>query len=66
MNDMWNYHSGRKDFNGVKVYMEALDNRYGVPQNIEELALKAQLMNYEAIRPMLEAHVIQWFENQLY
>lgn len=58
MNDMWNYHSGRKDFNSVKVYMEALDNRYGAPQNIEELALKAQLMNYEAIRPMFEAHVI--------
>lgn len=58
MNDMWNYHSGRKDFNSVKVYMDALDNRYGAPQNIEELALKAQLMNYEAIRPMFEAFVI--------
>ena len=58
MNDMWNYHSGRKDFNSVKVYMEALNNRYGAPQNLEELALKAQLMNYEAIRPMFEAHVV--------
>jgi len=58
MNDMWNYHSGRKDFNSVKVYLDALDNRYGAPQNIEELALKAQLMNYEAIRPMFEAFVV--------
>lgn len=57
-NDMWNYHSGRKDFNSVKVYLEALNNKYGEPQNLEELTLKAQLMNYEAMRPMFEAHVI--------
>ncbi len=57
-NDMWNYHSGRKDFNSVNVYLTALNNRYGAPQNIEELALKAQLMNYEAIRPMFEAFVV--------
>jgi exo-1,4-beta-D-glucosaminidase len=57
-NDMWNYHSGRKDFNSVKVYLEALNNRYGEPKNLEELTLKAQLMNYEAIRPMFEAHVV--------
>ncbi len=58
MNDMWNYHSGRKDFNSVGVYMKALDNKYGKPNNLEELALKAQLMNYEAMRPMFEAFVI--------
>ncbi len=58
MNDMWNYHSGRKDFNSVGVYMKALDNKYGKPADLEELALKAQLMNYEAMRPMFEAFVI--------
>jgi len=57
-NDMWNFHSGRKDFNSVGVYLEALNRRYGEPDNIEELAMKAQLMNYEAIRPMFEAFVI--------
>lgn len=57
-NDMWNYHSGRKDFNSVKVYLEALNNKYGEPENLEELTLKAQVMNYEAMRPMFEAHVI--------
>ncbi len=57
-NDMWNYHSGRKDFNSVTVYLEALNNKYGEPKNLEELALKAQLMNYEAMRPMFEAHVV--------
>jgi exo-1,4-beta-D-glucosaminidase len=57
-NDMWNFHSGRKEFNSVKVYLEALNKRYGTPKNIEELAMKAQLMNYEAIRPMFEAFVV--------
>jgi exo-1,4-beta-D-glucosaminidase len=57
-NDMWNYHSGRKDFNSVSVYLKALNNRYGEPEDLEELALKAQLMNYEAMRPMFEAFVV--------
>ena len=58
MNDFWDFHSGRKDFNSVKVYLTALNKRYGEPKNLEELALKAQLMNYEAIRPMFEAFVV--------
>ncbi|RYU95448.1 glycoside hydrolase family 2 protein [Emticicia agri] len=57
-NKMWNYHSGRKDFNTMGVYLNALNKRYGTPKNLEELALKSQLMNYEAIRPMFEAFVI--------
>jgi len=58
MNDYWDWHSGRKDFNSVKVYLTAMNKRYGEPKNLEELALKAQLMNYEAIRPMFEAFVV--------
>jgi len=58
MNDHWDWHSGRKDFNSVKVYLTAMNKRYGEPKNLEELALKAQLMNYEAIRPMFEAFVV--------
>ncbi len=57
-NGMWNFHSGRKEFNSVSVYLEALNKRYGKPKNIVELAMKAQLMNYEAIRPMFEAFVV--------
>ncbi|HEV7350942.1 glycosyl hydrolase 2 galactose-binding domain-containing protein [Telluribacter sp.] len=57
-NSQWNYHSGRKDFNSIGVYLTALNNKYGTPKNLEELALKAQLMNYEAIRPMFEAFVV--------
>ncbi len=58
MNEMWDFHSGRKDFNSVKVYLNAMNKRYGESQNIEELAMKAQWMNYEAIRPMFEAFVV--------
>ncbi len=58
INYMWNYHSGRKDFNSVNVYLTALNNRYGTPENLDQLAYKAQLMNYEAIRPMFEAFVV--------
>lgn len=58
MNEQWDWHSGRKDFSSVKVYMNALNNRYGEAKNLEELALKSQLMNYEAIRPMFEAFVV--------
>jgi exo-1,4-beta-D-glucosaminidase len=58
VNEMWNYHSGRKDFNSVNVYLTALNNKYGKPASLEELALKAQIMNYEAMRPMFEAFVV--------
>jgi len=58
MNPMWDYHSGRKEFNSVDVYMKAMDNKYGAAKNLDELGLKAQLMNYEAMRPMFEAFVV--------
>ncbi|MDR2139059.1 MAG: glycoside hydrolase family 2 [Tannerella sp.] len=57
-NDIWDFHSGRKDFNSVGVYLHALNERYGQPENIEELAMKAQWLNYESIRPMFEAFVV--------
>ncbi|MCK9641604.1 MAG: hypothetical protein M0R39_17005 [Prolixibacteraceae bacterium] len=58
LNDHWDWHSGRKDFGSMKVYLTAMNKRYGEPKNLEELALKSQLMNYEAIRPMFEAFVV--------
>lgn len=57
-NKMWNYHSGRKDFNTIGVYLKAMNKKYGESKNLEELALKSQVMNYEAIRPMFESFVI--------
>ncbi|WP_130856105.1 glycoside hydrolase family 2 protein [Olivibacter jilunii] len=71
-NAVWNYHSGRKDFASLSIYLEALQKRYGPSPNLATLAFKAQLLNYEAIRPMFEAHVmnrkqaggvVQWMLN---
>ncbi|SEN14077.1 exo-1,4-beta-D-glucosaminidase [bacterium A37T11] len=71
-NPMWNYHSGRKDFANMSIYLEALNRRYGTSPDLATLAFRAQLLNYEAIRPMFEAHVlhqkqtggvIQWMLN---
>jgi exo-1,4-beta-D-glucosaminidase len=71
-NEIWNFHSGRKDFNTMGVYLKALNAKYGMPKNLEDLTFKGQLMNYEAIRPMFESHVmnrpkttgvVQWMLN---
>lgn len=68
-NEMWSFHSGQKNFSTMQVYLNAMAKRYGSPKNLEDLAMKAQWTNYEAIRPMFEAFeinrpeatgVIQW------
>lgn len=72
VNELWNYHSGRNEFNTISRYEEALNKRYGTPGSIEDFVRKAQLMNYEAVRPMFEAFrvnkknaggVVQWMLN---
>lgn len=72
VNDYWDYHCGRNEFNTIKRYKHAMDMRYGPSHTLEEFVKKAQLMNYEAIRPMFEAFavnkvkatgIIQWMLN---
>ncbi|MBK5261316.1 MAG: hypothetical protein JJE17_01935 [Peptostreptococcaceae bacterium] len=72
INDLWNYHSGRNEFNTIGNYVKALNNRYGEADNIDEFIEKAKLANYEAIRPMFESFavnkaeaggVVQWMLN---
>lgn len=72
VNDYWDYHCGRNEFNTINRYRHAMDMRYGPSRNLEEFVKKAQLMNYEAIRPMFEAFavnkakatgIIQWMLN---
>jgi exo-1,4-beta-D-glucosaminidase len=72
INYLWDYHSGRHEFNTIGKYMNAMNNRYGTSTNIEAFLLKAQLSNYEAIRPMFEAFavnkanaggIVQWMLN---
>ncbi|MFH4965685.1 sugar-binding domain-containing protein [Gaetbulibacter sp. M235] len=72
INDVWDYHCGRNAFNTLERFTEALNNRYGKANNVEDYTFKAQLLNYELMRPMFEAFsanrydatgVIQWMLN---
>ena len=70
--DVWSYHSGGGEFKTIKVFSEALSNRYGKSDSVEDFALKSQLQTYEGVRAMYEAYsrnkyaatgVIQWMLN---
>jgi exo-1,4-beta-D-glucosaminidase len=72
IDDYWEYHCARNEFNTLDRYEEALNHRYGIPNNVQEFVQKAQLMNYEAMRAMFEAFgahkhtstgIIQWMLN---
>ncbi len=72
INDVWDYHCGRNEFNTLERFTEALNARYGKANTVEEYAFKAQLLNYELMRPMFEAFsanrydatgVVQWMLN---
>ena len=72
INSLWNYHSGRHEFNTINKYLNAMNERYGKSSNIDDFLRKAQLSNYEAIRPMFEAFavnkanaggIVQWMLN---
>ena len=72
IDDVWDFHCGRNEFNTLDRYMNALNHRYGEPESVEEFARVAQVANYEAIRAMFEAFgvnkhnttgIIQWMYN---
>ena len=72
MNSVWDFHCGRNEFNDLSRYTKALNERYGKAHSVEEYAKKAQVLNYELMRPMFEAFsanrykatgVIQWMLN---
>jgi len=72
IDSMWNFHCGRNEFNTLKRYTNALEERYGKATSAEDYTKKAQLLNYELMRPMFEAFsayryhatgVIQWMLN---
>jgi exo-1,4-beta-D-glucosaminidase len=58
IDDVWEFHCGRNEFNTMKRYIRALEKRYGKPSSVEEFARVAQVANYEAIRPMFESFVV--------
>lgn len=72
VDDYWDFHCGRNEFNTLNRYIHALNRRYGEPENVEEFARVAQAVNYEAMRAMFEAFgvnkhnttgIIQWMYN---
>jgi len=72
INDYWDYHCGRNEFNTLNWYLKGYENRYWKAQNVEEFLQLAQVVNYEAMRAMFESFgvnkpeatgVVQWMLN---
>ena len=72
IDDVWDYHCARNEFNTMDRFVTALDRRYGPSSSVEEFLRKAQAASYEAMRPMFESFavrrplatgVIQWMLN---
>ena len=72
IDDVWNYHAGGGEFRDIHRFTNAMTQRYGAAQNVEEYATKAQAMAYENERAMFEGYsrdkynstgVIQWMLN---
>jgi exo-1,4-beta-D-glucosaminidase len=72
IDEFWEFHCGLNEFSNLDRYRQALNRRYGEPADLEEFALKAQVLNYELMRPMFEAFrankgtatgIIQWMLN---
>jgi exo-1,4-beta-D-glucosaminidase len=72
IDDVWNYHAGGGEFKTIQVFSDALANRYGKSNSVEDFAVKSQMQTYEGVRAMYEAYsrnkyestgVIQWMLN---
>jgi len=72
INDYWDYHCGRNEFNTLDWYLKGYENRYWKTQTVEEFLQLAQVVNYEAMRAMFESFgvnkseatgVVQWMLN---
>ena len=72
IDDVWNYHAGGGEFKTINVFSDALANRYGKSDNVEDFAIKSQMQTYEGVRALYEAYsrnkyqatgVIQWMLN---
>ncbi|HLZ42371.1 MAG TPA: glycoside hydrolase family 2 protein [Candidatus Sulfotelmatobacter sp.] len=72
IDEVWNFHAGGGEFKTIDAFTEALANRYGKSDNVEDYAVKSQMQTYEGVRAMYEAYsrnkyeatgVIQWMLN---
>jgi exo-1,4-beta-D-glucosaminidase len=71
IDSVWQYHGGGMSHT-LNVFTEALNQRYGVSNSVDEFAFKAQVQAYEAHRAMMESYgrnkytstgIIQWMLN---
>ncbi|MCY1723164.1 hypothetical protein OU798_22640 [Prolixibacteraceae bacterium Z1-6] len=53
----WEYHTGRNEFTSLDRDINAINKRYGKSLDVEEFSYKAQVNNYEIMRPQFEAFV---------
>ncbi len=53
----WEYHTGRNQFTSLDRDITAINERYGKSSSVEEFAYKAQVNNYEIMRPQFEAFI---------
>ncbi|MDX9754538.1 MAG: glycoside hydrolase family 2, partial [bacterium] len=69
---VWNFHCARNEFDRLDRFLGAMEQRYGQPTSLEDFDRKAQILNYELMRPMFEAFlinqpratgIIQWMLN---
>ena len=72
IDDIWEFHLGRNEFQLLDRYLKAFNARYGKATSLEDFAFRSQISNYEAIRAMFEAFavnkynatgIIQWMLN---
>jgi exo-1,4-beta-D-glucosaminidase len=72
VNDIWNFHCGRNEFQTIERYLNAFNKRYGKQSNPVDFTFKSQASNLEAMRAMFEAFainrskttgIIQWMFN---
>lgn len=53
----WEYHTGRNEFTTLDRDINAINARYGKSDGIDQFAFRAQVNNYEIMRPQFEAFV---------
>ncbi len=53
----WEYHTGRNQFTTLDRDIDAINCRYGKSSGVEEFSFKAQVNNYEIMRPQFEAFI---------
>ena len=72
IDEFWHFHCALNEFDTLDRHREAIDRRYGGADSVEQFAMKAQVLNYELMRPMFEAFaanrpvatgVVQWMLN---